>query len=371
MKRLLLVIGTRPEAIKLAPVYHALRREPGFEVFVCLAGQHREILDQMVEFFEIPSDCNLNVMEAGQDLFDVTSKVLLGMRGVLNDIRPDVVLVQGDTTTVMAAAVAAFYAKVAVGHVEAGLRTWNLLNPYPEEFNRCVADLVSRYHFAPTELSKQALMRTGIQPERIHVTGNTVIDALHYAVSKLGSEPFRALDLSSMEKVILLTTHRRESFGGPIRNTLRAVAALAKKFGDLHVVFPAHPNPSVRQAISECLDGCPRIHVIAPQSYPEFVKLMRRSDVILTDSGGVQEEAPGLGKPVLVLRETTERPEGITAGTAKLVGTDPTQIEGEVSRLITDREAYRAMSHAVNPYGDGKAAERIVKVLKDEPNPAQ
>jgi UDP-N-acetylglucosamine 2-epimerase (non-hydrolysing) len=365
MKRVMLVMGTRPETIKMAPVYHALMRHGRLEVCVCSTGQHRDMLDQMMEFFEIPIHHELNIMTPGQDLFDITSNVLLGMKAVLRDIHPDMVLIQGDTTTVMATAMAAFYLTIPVGHVEAGLRTGDLANPFPEEMNRCVADTLSALHFAPTARAREALRQSGIGEDSILVTGNTVVDALQYALRKLEDAPFEALDLQRMPRKLLLTTHRRESFGVPIRRTFEALRGLVHKYPDLHAIYPAHPNPHVQEAVEECLAGLERVHVLPPQPYPEFVKLMRECDIILTDSGGVQEEAPSLAKPVLVLRDTTERLEGIDGGTARLVGTAPARIEAEVARLLEDPAAYDAMARAANPYGDGAAGERIAAALHE------
>ena len=362
MKRILVVGGTRPEIIKLAPVVHALRAE-GSEVVVCTTAQHRELADEMLRFFEIEADHDLDVMTPGQDLFDVTAKVLLGMRGVLDAVQPDCVVVQGDTTTVMATALAAFYREIPVAHVEAGLRTWNMRNPFPEELNRWIADAASAWHFAPTAGAREALLRCGVGDATIHVTGNTVIDALQWTLARLGDEPPSAVSLPEGARMVLLTTHRRESFGAPMRAALGAVRELTEQYGDVHAVFPAHPNPNVTAAVKECLDGAERVHVVAPQPYPEFVKLMRDATIILTDSGGVQEESPTLGKPTLVLRETSERPEGIAAGTAKLVGTDAAAIVREASRLLDDPSAYEAMASPANPYGDGRAAERIASIL--------
>ena len=368
MKKILLVIGTRPETIKMAPVYHALRREPALEPLVCNTGQHKEIVEQMLQFFELPCQESLNVMTHAQDLFDVTGRVLVGMREVIERLRPDLLLVQGDTTTVMAATLAAFYLDVPVGHVEAGLRTGNMRNPFPEELNRCITDLASAYHFAPTKRAREALIKSGIAPNSIHVTGNTVTDALLFTLERLKGEPFQALDLAPMKTKILLTTHRRESFGEPIRNTFRAVREIVAQYNGLHVIFPAHPNPQVQSAVRDALGETPRVHVISPQPYPEFVKLLRDCDLVLTDSGGVQEEAPTLGKPVLVLRETTERPEGIEAGTARLIGTETARIHHEVARLLDDSDAYNAMATTHNPYGDGHASERIAEVLAQRPS---
>ncbi|MBI4558007.1 MAG: UDP-N-acetylglucosamine 2-epimerase (non-hydrolyzing) [Candidatus Hydrogenedentes bacterium] len=356
-------MGTRPEIIKMAPVYHALRAHGAFRTEVCLTGQHRELADSMMSFFEVPADRNLDVMTRGQGLSELTSRVLLGMSDALRSSRPDLLLVQGDTTTVMASALAAFYLGIPVGHVEAGLRTWNLRNPFPEELNRWVADAVSTLHFAPTPAARDALVRNGITAESVTVTGNTVIDALFLTLRKLQGQPFKALNLAEMPRMLLLTTHRRESFGDPMRNTFRAISALIQKYPDLHVVFPVHPNPNVQEAMTAALVADDRVHLLPPQSYPEFVKLMRDSHLILTDSGGVQEEAPSLGKPVLVLRETTERPEGVSAGTAKLVGTASDQIVREASRLLEEPRAYARMATAVNPYGDGQASGRIVETI--------
>ena len=364
MKRILLIIGTRPETIKMAPVYHALRRCREFEIQVCSSGQHREMLDQMVRFFDLRIDEELNVMLPGQDLFDITANVLSGMREVLRRLQPDMVLVQGDTTTVMAASLAAFYLNIPVGHVEAGLRTGQIRDPFPEELNRIVTDSLSSLHFAPTENARQALVRGGAPESSVHVTGNTVVDALLWACDKLAGEPCAALDTGPMKRWILLTTHRRENFGKPIRAIFSAVKQLTAKYPDLHVVYPAHPNPNVREAVAEELQGAPRVPVQEPQPYPEFVKLMRDCTLILTDSGGVQEEAPSLGKPVLVLRETTERPEGIAAGTARLIGTDAQTVVAETSRLLDDPAAFAAMAKVANPYGNGRAGEAIARCLR-------
>ena len=362
IKRVLVVGGTRPEIIKLAPVVHALRAA-GLEAAVCTTAQHRELADEMLRFFELEADYDLNVMTPGQDLFDVTTKVMLGMRGVLDEARPDAVVVQGDTTTVMATALAAFYREIPVAHVEAGLRTWNMRNPFPEELNRWIADAASTWHFAPTDGAREALLQCGIGEATIHVTGNTVIDALQWTLARLGDEPPSAVTLPKGARMVLLTTHRRESFGAPMRAALGAIRELTERFGDVHAVFPAHPNPNVTAAVQDCLGGAERVHVIAPQPYPEFVKLMRDATIILTDSGGVQEEAPSLGKPTLVLRETSERPEGIAAGTAKLVGTDGGTILREAARLLEDAAACEAMASVANPYGDGQAAGRIAAIL--------
>jgi len=363
VKKILIIIGTRPETIKMAPVYHALVHRAGLEIVVCATGQHRDIVAPMALFFQLPIDEDMEVMKPNQDLFDLTARVLLRMRDTLKRIQPDLVLTQGDTTTVMAASMAAFYLGIPVGHVEAGLRTYHMRNPFPEEMNRVVTDTVSSLHFAPTPRARQALVNAGVAEECVHVTGNTVIDALFYTLDKVKGPSAAMPDHGEDDRVILLTTHRRESFGAPIRSTFAAVRQLVNRYPDLHIVYPVHPNPNVKEVAEECLHGTNRVHLLPPQPYPEFVQLMRDCDLILTDSGGVQEEAPSLGKPVLVLRETTERPEGIEAGTARLIGTDTDRIVSEVARLIDDPQAYAAMANATNPYGDGKAGERIADII--------
>lgn len=363
MKRIILVIGTRPETIKMAPVYHALARRHGVELIVCATGQHRDIVTPMAEFFAMPIDEDLAVMRPNQDLFDITALVLTRMRDALRRFQPDMILTQGDTTTVMAASLAAFYLNIPVGHVEAGLRTFNMRNPFPEEMNRVITDTVSSLHFAPTSGARAALLNAGIPEKSIHVTGNTVIDALLYTLKRIPVEPLSLPGLDSAGRKILLTTHRRESFGESIRHTFTAVIRIIERYPDVHVIYPVHPNPNVQEAVKECLSERARIHLLPPQPYPEFVRLMRDCDLVLTDSGGVQEEAPSLGKPVLVLRDTTERPEGVEAGTTRLIGTDTARIETEVSRLLDCVEEYTAMACAVNPYGDGKASERIADIV--------
>ncbi len=365
MKTIMLLMGTRPETIKMAPIYHALRSHETMRPYVCSTGQHRDMLEQMMGVFDIEPDHDLDVMVEGQDLFDVTTRVLLGMRDILKQVQPDLLLVQGDTTSVMAAALAAFYLDIPIGHVEAGLRTWNIRNPFPEEMNRRVASIVSGLHFAPTSRAEEALRSSGVAEDHIFVTGNTVVDALFYVLDKLKGEACSEVDTSRMEQMILLTTHRRESFGDAIRDTFRAIRVLVEKYPALHVVYPAHPNPNVQEAISDTLYGQDRVHILPPVSYTEFVKLMRDCDLILTDSGGVQEEAPSLGKPVLVLRDTTERPEGIEAGTATLVGTNPDKIVQEVSRLLDAPDDVAISVSVSNPYGDGTAARKIVNIIED------
>ena len=379
MKTIMLVFGTRPEAIKMAPLVKEFQKYPDkFKTIVCVTGQHREMLDQVLRIFEIVPDYDLNIMKQGQDLYDVTSRVLLGMRDVLKEVQPDVVLVHGDTTTSTAAALAAFYQQIPVGHVEAGLRTHNIYSPWPEEMNREITGRIATYHFAPTPLSKQNLLAENVKPEQIMVTGNTVIDALYMVVDKIKSD--KALDkeleeellhsgydvnrLSNDKKMVLITGHRRENFGEGFISMCKAILALTQKYPDVDFVYPMHLNPNVRKPIHEVfgedLSNLGNMFFIEPLEYLSFVYLMEKSTIVLTDSGGIQEEAPGLGKPVLVMRDTTERPEALEAGTVKLVGTDFDKIVGEVSELLTNDEYYERMSKAVNPYGDGKACKRIV-----------
>ena len=384
MKKVMLVFGTRPEAIKMAPLVKAFQqRADDFQTIVCVTGQHREMLDQVLHIFEITPDYDLNIMKQGQDLYDVTSRVLLGMRDVLKEAQPDVVLVHGDTTTSTAAALAAFYQQIAVGHVEAGLRTHNIYSPWPEEMNRQLTGRIATYHFAPTPLSKQNLLAEGVRQERITVTGNTVIDALYMVVDKIKNDKTLSAGLGQVlrragydvnrladgRRLVLITGHRRENFGDGFISMCRAIQALTRKYPEVDFVYPMHLNPNVRRPIHEVfgedLSGLGNMFFIEPLEYLSFVYLMEKSTIVLTDSGGIQEEAPGLGKPVLVMRDTTERPEALEAGTVKLVGTDFDKIEGEVSALLEDREYYDRMSKAVNPYGDGRACERIMKSLED------
>ena len=375
MKRILLVFGTRPEAIKMCPLVKEFRKYPeDFETVVCVTGQHREMLDQVLHIFDVHPDYDLNIMKQGQDLYDVTARVLTGMRDVLDAVRPDMVLVHGDTTTSTAAALAAFYRQIPVGHVEAGLRTHDIYSPWPEEMNRQITGRIATFDFSPTPLSRQNLLDEGVSAEKITVTGNTVIDALHWVVDNVISKGYNPKETSVAElpkegrRMVLITGHRRENFGEGFINICTAIRDLAAKYPDVDFVYPMHLNPNVRKPIHEVfgenLDKLGNLHFIEPLDYLDFVYLMNRSDVVLTDSGGIQEEAPGLGKPVLVMRDTTERPEALEAGTVKLVGTDYTKIVGEVSRLLDDPAAYEAMSHAVNPYGDGLACARIVAKLK-------
>lgn len=381
MKTILLIFGTRPEAIKMAPLVKEFQRySDDYKTVVCVTGQHREMLDQVLQIFEIKPDYDLNIMKQGQDLYDVTARVLVGLRDVLKAVSPDVVLVHGDTTTSMAAALAAFYQQIPVGHVEAGLRTHNIYSPWPEEINRQLTGRIATYHFAPTPLSRQNLLNEGVEPAHIHVTGNTVIDALYWVVDRIKSD--RALSqtlseellhggydvnrLSQGKKLVLITGHRRENFGDGFIRICKAIKTLVEQYPEVDFVYPMHLNPNVRKPIHEAFDGrsYDNMYFIEPLEYLSFVYLMEKSTIVLTDSGGIQEEAPGLGKPVLVMRDTTERPEALEAGTVKLVGTDYDKIVGEVSRLIDDPLYYKTMSEAVNPYGDGKACERIVELLK-------
>lgn len=384
MKKVMLVFGTRPEAIKMAPLVHAFQRDTeSFETCVCVTGQHRQMLDQVLKIFNIHPDIDLNIMQQGQDLYDVTCRVLLGMRDVLKQHRPDVVLVHGDTTTSTATALAAFYQQIPVGHVEAGLRTHNIYSPWPEEMNRQITGRIATFNFAPTPLSRQNLLDEGAPEKGIIVTGNTVIDALHWMTDKINSDPSlqqqltafigqQGYDLSRLEqgrRLVLITGHRRENFGGGLMRVCQAIKTLGERYPEVDFVYPMHLNPNVRQPITELfghtngVNG--NLYFIEPLDYQYFVMLMSHSTIVLTDSGGIQEEAPGLGKPVLVMRDTTERPEAVTAGTVKLVGTDRDAIISNVALLLDDAEAYNTMSHAVNPYGDGQACPRIVNHLKN------
>ncbi|WP_353354304.1 non-hydrolyzing UDP-N-acetylglucosamine 2-epimerase [Porphyromonas gingivalis] len=382
MKKVMLVFGTRPEAIKMAPLVKEFQaRANEFDTIVCVTGQHREMLKQVLELFDIKPDYDLEIMKEGQDLYDVTTRVLLGMREVLKKTKPDVVLVHGDTTTSTAAALAAFYQQIPVGHVEAGLRTHNIYSPWPEEMNRQLTGRMASYHFAPTELSRKNLLAEGIATDRIFITGNTVIDALQQVVTRvkgnadLRNEVSRKLlqfgyDVNRLEagrRLVLITGHRRENFGEGFLNICRAIQTLSKRFPEVDFVYPMHLNPNVRKPIREIfgdnLGGLGNLFFIEPLEYLQFVTLMDRSSIVLTDSGGIQEEVPGLGKPVLVMRDTTERPEAVKAGTVKLVGTDYNQIVDNVEKLLTDNAAYAEMSRANNPYGDGKACSYIADAL--------
>lgn len=380
MKCILLVFGTRPEAIKMAPLVKEFQKYPEtFKTIVCVTGQHREMLDQVLRIFDIQPDYDLNIMKQGQDLYDVTARVLTGMREVLKETQPDIVLVHGDTTTSTAAALAAFYQQIPVGHVEAGLRTHNIYSPWPEEMNRQITGRIATYHFAPTSLSKDNLLQEGVSEERIIVTGNTVIDALYMVVEKIKNDGILSCELEKVlkasgydigrlsdgRKLVLITGHRRENFGDGFISMCKAIKSLSEKYPEVDFVYPMHLNPNVRKPIHEVFGESQRANLffIEPLEYLSFVYLMEKSAIVLTDSGGIQEEAPGLGKPVLVMRDTTERPEALEAGTVKLVGTDYDKIVNEVSGLLDSQEYYEKMSKAINPYGDGKACSRIVKAL--------
>jgi len=382
MTKILLVFGTRPEAIKMAPLVKEFQRHPDqFETMVCVTGQHRQMLDQVLGIFDIKPDYDLNIMKQGQDLYDVTARVLIGMRDVLEQAKPDIVLVHGDTTTSTASALAAFYKQIPVGHVEAGLRTHNIYSPWPEEMNRQVTGRVATYNFAPTPLSRTNLIKENVADEKISITGNTVIDALYWVVNKIKRSPelertlkenlknagYDINRLNDGKKLVLITGHRRENFGNGFISMCKAIQTLSEKFPDVDFIYPMHLNPNVRKPIHEVfgenLNGLFNMFFIEPLEYLSFVFLMEKSDIVLTDSGGIQEEAPGLGKPVLVMRDTTERPEALIAGTVKLVGTDYDKIVKEVSMLLNNEHYYEAMSKAVNPYGDGLACKRIIEIL--------
>lgn len=384
MKKVMLVFGTRPEAIKMAPLVKEFQKYPQrFEVVVCVTGQHREMLDQVLRIFEIEPDYDLNIMKQGQDLYDVTSRVLLGMRDVLEKEHPDIVLVHGDTTTSMVSALAAFYQQILVGHVEAGLRTNDIYSPWPEELNRQITGRIASYHFAPTALSKENLLKENVLSNKIFITGNTVIDALYWVVDRINRTPKLRSDLeanllkagydvsrlkSGKRRLVLITGHRRENFGEGFLHICSAIKYLQQHYADVDFVYPMHLNPNVRKPIHEVfgddLTNLGNMFFIEPLEYLDFVFLMEKSTLVLTDSGGIQEEAPGLGKPVLVMRETTERPEALEAGTVKLVGTNYDKIVDSVSMLLDDMFAYKQMSKAVNPYGDGLACERIVSLIE-------
>jgi len=392
-KRILIVFGTRPEAIKVAPVIKEFKKYPAeFETIVCVTGQHRQMLDQVLHLFDIVPDYDLNIMKDGQDLYDITGKVLMGIRNILKEVQPDMIFVHGDTTTSMAAALAAFYQQIPVAHIEAGLRTHNIYSPFPEEMNRQITSRIATYHFAPTQLNKENLLNEGVKEDYISVTGNTVIDALKMVVNKIKSDnnlqneikdtllksglPERMINSffqfpTSSHKLVLITGHRRENFGDGFLHICKAIKTLAEKYPEVDFVYPMHLNPNVRKPIKEIFGDLvtnsqsppTNLHFIEPLEYLPFVFLMEKSTLVLTDSGGIQEEAPGLGKPVLVMRDTTERPEAVDAGTVKLVGTDYDLIVSEVSRLLNDKDYYNSMAQAINPYGDGKASERIVEAL--------
>jgi len=368
--KVLTVFGTRPEAIKMAPLVHALNADSRFDAKVCVTAQHREMLDQVLELFEIVPDYDLNIMKPGQDLTDVTTSILQGLKPILFEYQPDYVLVHGDTATTLATTLAAYYQQIMVGHVEAGLRTNNIYSPWPEEGNRKLTGALANFHFAPTVTSKNNLLRESIEENKIVVTGNTVIDALFEVTEKLEKDkelsaslaanfPFLRLDM----RIILVTGHRRESFGGGFERICEALAIIAKKYSDVQIIYPVHLNPNVREPVNRILKGINNIHLVEPLDYLPFVYLMNRAHIILTDSGGIQEEAPSLGKPVLVMRDTTERPEAVDAGTVKLVGTKVDKIVTGLTVLLSDQDAYKQMSVAHNPYGDGKACQRIISSL--------
>lgn len=376
MKKVLIVFGTRPEAIKMAPLVKAFEQHAdAFETRVCVTAQHREMLDQVLEIFSITPQYDLNLMQPGQDLYDITSRVLMGMREVLNEFQPDLVLVHGDTTTTFAASLAAFYQKIAVGHVEAGLRTGNIYSPWPEEANRQLTTQIAAYHFAPTQTSRENLVRENVSSERIAVTGNTVIDALLRVAETIKTDP-KVLDkvrkklenagyAPRRREYILMTGHRRENFGDGFLRICEAIKTLAERYTGFDFVYPVHLNPNVRQPVNAILSGIGNVYLIDPLEYEPFVYMMNHAYLILTDSGGVQEEAPSLGKPVLVMRDTTERPEAVAAGTVRLVGTDKEAIINGVAELIDNTDLYRAMSHAHNPYGDGQACEKIIQFIRE------
>lgn len=362
MKKVMVVFGTRPEAIKMCPLVKELKARKTLETVVCVTGQHREMLDQVLRAFDVEPDYDLSIMKQGQTLFDVTVNILERIRAVLEEVAPDVVLVHGDTSTTFVTALACFYMQIPVGHVEAGLRTYNIASPYPEEFNRQAVSIVARYNFAPTETSKGNLLREGRDASTIFVTGNTAIDALKTTVREDYSHP--ELDAVAGSRLILITAHRRENLGEPMHSMFRAIRRIVDEHPDVRAIYPIHMNPVVRQAAAEELGGCDRIKIIEPLEVLDFHNFMARSYMILTDSGGIQEEAPSLGKPVLVMRDTTERPEGIAAGTLKLVGTDENVIYDNFKLLLEDRAEYEKMARSSNPYGDGHACERIADILE-------
>ncbi len=362
MKKVMLVFGTRPEAIKMCPLVNELKKRKGLETIVCVTGQHREMLTQVLEAFDVVPDYDLSIMKAKQTLFDITTNILERIKGVLEEVEPDVVLVHGDTSTTFVTALACFYLQIPVGHVEAGLRTYDIYSPFPEEFNRQAVSIVSRYNFAPTQKAKENLLAEGRSAENIYITGNTAIDALQTTVRDDFSHP--ELDWAKDSRLILITAHRRENLGEPMHHMFRAIRRVLNEHPDVKALYPIHMNPVVRAAAAEELGDCERIHIIEPLEVLDCHNIMARSYMILTDSGGIQEEAPSLGKPVLVMRDTTERPEGIAAGTLKLVGTDEEVIYSNFKRLLEDPAAYAAMAEASNPYGDGKASRRIADILE-------
>lgn len=363
MKKVMLVFGTRPEAIKMCPLVNELKKREELQTVVCVTGQHRQMLDMVLEAFDVTPEYDLSIMKDKQTLFDVTTNILNRIKEVLEKEKPDVVLVHGDTSTTFVTALACFYLQISVGHVEAGLRTYNIYSPYPEEFNRQAVSIISKFNFAPTELSKQNLLKEGKNPESIYVTGNTAIDALKTTVRADYTHP--ELEWAMGSRLIMITAHRRENLGEPMRHMFKAIRRVMDEHPDVKAIYPIHMNPVVREIADEFLGGDDRIHIIEPLDVLDFHNFLSRSYLILTDSGGIQEEAPSLGKPVLVMRDTTERPEGIAAGTLKLVGTEEEIIYNEFSRLLSEKEEYEAMSKASNPYGDGHACERIADILEE------
>ena len=366
MKKVMLVFGTRPEAIKMCPLVNELKKREELQTVVCVTGQHRQMLDMVLEAFDVRPDYDLSIMKDKQTLFDVTTNILNRIKEVLEKEKPDVVLVHGDTSTTFVTALACFYLQIPVGHVEAGLRTYNIYSPYPEEFNRQAVSIISKFNFAPTELSKQNLLKEGKNPDSIYVTGNTAIDALKTTVRENYTHP--ELEWADGSRLIMITAHRRENLGEPMRHMFKAIRRVMDEHPDVKAIYPIHMNPVVREIANEYLGDDDRIHIIEPLDVLDFHNFLSRSYLILTDSGGIQEEAPSLGKPVLVMRDTTERPEGIAAGTLKLVGTEEETIYQEFSRLLSDKDEYEAMSKASNPYGDGHACERIADILEENKN---
>lgn len=364
MKKVMLVFGTRPEAIKMCPLVNELKKRNSIQTIVCVTGQHRQMLDQVLQAFGVAPDYDLSIMKDKQTLFDVTVNILERIKAVLEEVKPDVVLVHGDTSTTFVTALACFYMQIPVGHVEAGLRTYNIYSPYPEEFNRQAVSIISQYNFAPTELSKQNLLKEGKNPNSIYVTGNTAIDALKTTVHT--DYAHSELDWANGSRLIMITAHRRENLGEPMRHMFKAIRRVMDEHPDVKAIYPIHMNPVVREIANEYLGDDDRIHIIEPLDVLDFHNFLDRSYLILTDSGGIQEEAPSLGKPVLVMRDTTERPEGIAAGTLKLVGTEEESIYKEFTRLLSDKDEYEAMSKASNPYGDGHACERIADILENK-----
>lgn len=361
MKKIMIVFGTRPEAIKMCPLVNELKKHKELETIVCVTGQHRQMLDQVLTAFHVTPDYDLSIMKDKQTLFDVTTNILNKIKAVLENVKPDIVLVHGDTSTTFVTALASFYLQIPIGHVEAGLRTYDIYSPYPEEFNRQAVGIIAKYNFAPTDMSRQNLLNEGKDETSIYVTGNTAIDALNTTVKDDYTHP--ELEWVKDDKLIMLTAHRRENLGEPMHHMFRAIKRIVDEHDDVKVIYPIHKNPLVRQAAEEELGDCDRVHIIEPLEVLDFHNFLARSYMILTDSGGIQEEAPSLGKPVLVMRDTTERPEGIKAGTLKLVGTNEETIYENFKLLLEDKEEYEKMAHASNPYGDGKASEKIVKIL--------